>query len=148
MAIYWLPKGVSVNSDNYLDLLKNNLMTELQSEELEDFFFQQDGAPPHCAARCLEFLEKFFCDRVISRRTFQPWPASCPDLSPLYFWFWAEMDSIIQEKQPDSIESLKQIASEGAVQMGFEKIILLCDNFRRRVEKCRENEGGHLEAEM
>ena len=60
LPIFWFPKGVSVNDDNYLDLLKNNLMPELHSEELEEFFFQQDGAPPHCAAQCLEFLEEIF----------------------------------------------------------------------------------------
>ena len=35
-------------------------------------------------------------------------------LSTLDFWFWGEMDSIIQGKQPDSIESLKQTGNEEA----------------------------------
>ena len=60
-------------------------------------------------------------------------------LSTLDFWFWGEMDSIIQEKQPDSIESLKQIANEEAAQMDSEKIRRVCENFGRRVEKCIEN---------
>ena len=69
-------------------------------------------------------------------------------LSTLDFWFWGEMNSIIQGKQPDSIESLKQIATKGAAQMDSEKIRRVFENFRRRVEKCRENRGGHFEAEI
>ena len=60
-------------------------------------------------------------------------------LSTLDFWFWGEMDSIIQEKEPDSIEFLKQIANEEAAQMDSEKIRRVCENFGRRVEKCIEN---------
>ena len=95
------------------------------------------------------FTEEKFCGRLISRRTSRPcMPACSPDLSPLDFWFWGEMDRIIQEKQPDSIEALKQIVNEGAAQMDPGKIRRVCGNFRRRVEKCRENEGAHFEAEM
>ena len=58
------------------------------------------------------------------------------------------MDSIIQQKQPDSIESLKQIAIEGAAKMDSEIIRRVRENSGRQVEKCRENEGGHFEADM
>ena len=35
----------TVNSEVYLDMLRNWLMTQLQQEESPDFIFQQDGAP-------------------------------------------------------------------------------------------------------
>ncbi|QQP49097.1 Uncharacterized protein FKW44_009626 [Caligus rogercresseyi] len=45
----------------------------------------QDGAPQRLHNAALEFLNKKFRGRVISRRTENPWPAHSPDLSPWSF---------------------------------------------------------------
>ena len=39
----------NVSGDVYLQMLQNWLMDELIANEHEDFIYQQDGAPPHCA---------------------------------------------------------------------------------------------------
>ena len=99
LLIFWFPKNISVNSENYLKLLQDELWPSVQEEaHNEGYFFQQDGAPPHCARACLDFLSEKFPDRVISRRTETPWPACSPDLSPLDFWFWGDMEQKIRQK--------------------------------------------------
>ena len=32
-----------------------------------------------------------------------PWPACSPDLSPLYFWFWGVMETVLPEKKPQTV---------------------------------------------
>ena len=39
----------NVTGDVYLQMLQNWLMDELIANEHEDFIYQQDDAPPHCA---------------------------------------------------------------------------------------------------
>ena len=39
----------NATGDLYLQMLQNWLMDELFVNEREDFIYQQDGAPPHCA---------------------------------------------------------------------------------------------------
>ena len=39
----------NVTGDVYLQVLQNWLMDELIANEHEDFVYQQDSAPPHCA---------------------------------------------------------------------------------------------------
>ena len=57
LPLVWFPKGVSVNSDNYLKLLRDVLWPSIQEEaENEGYFYQLDGAPPHCARKCLDFV--------------------------------------------------------------------------------------------
>lgn len=149
LPIVWFQRGISVNSQNYLELLQNNMWPSVENNsDLENYFFQQDGATPHCAQKCLDFLLEKFPERVISRRTSHPWPASSPDLNLLDFWFWGEMEQVIQEKQPTSIDSLKAIVDEAAASMEPEKIHRACQNFRRRVEMCRLKEGGHFESNI
>ena len=46
--------------------------------------YQQDGEPPHCSDRPLEFLGRYFpVDRLIWHRTDFPWPPYSPDLKPM-----------------------------------------------------------------
>ena len=105
LPLVWFPKGVSVNSDNYLKLLRDVLWPSIQEEaENEGYFYQQDGAPPHCARKCLDFVLDTFSNRVISRRTDIPWPACSPDLSPLDYWFWGDLQEIVREKNPESLQ--------------------------------------------
>jgi len=48
--------------------------------------YQQDGTTPHCSNVSLEFLQWYFPgDRLISRRTDNPWPAHSPALQTISF---------------------------------------------------------------
>ena len=53
---------------------------------MNNVIYQQDGAPPHCSNVSLDFLNEYFPgDRLISRRTNNPWPACCAHV--LIEWF-------------------------------------------------------------
>jgi hypothetical protein len=87
-------------------------------------------------------------DRLISRRTEYAWPAHSPDLRPLDYWFWGEMDRLIHLRKPNDIPVLKKIIDEAANQMSEEKVRRAVSNFHRRVHLCTQNNGAHFEAEM
>jgi hypothetical protein len=83
-------KAVTVNSERYLKLMKCKFLPALRRkvENLDDVWFQQDGATPHTAARVLQWLDNTFGDQYISYRIANVWPPHSPDLNPLGFFLW------------------------------------------------------------
>jgi hypothetical protein len=149
LPIVWFNDGESVNSERYLNLLKKKLWPAVRSDANEQgYYYQQDGAPAHCSNECLSFLSDKFSDRVISRRSNQPWPAHSPDLSPLDYWFWGEMDSIVHQRKPSTIEDLKKLVSKTARKMSTENVRRAVASFSRRVQICAHKNGSHFEAEI
>ena len=149
LPIVWFKKGESVNSDRYLDMLKKKLWPAIRSDPLvSEYYYQQDGATPHCTRDCLEFLKEKFNGRVISRGTENPWPAHSPDLSPLDYWFWGQMQQIVYEKKPVDLEDMKKIVNNAAHRITTETVRRAVDSIRRRATACLLARGGHFEARL
>ena len=77
---------VTMNADRYIEMLRRRFIPALRRKrgfDLDTVVFQQDGAPPHCSDHTLQYLCQYFLgDRLISRRTDNPWPPYSPDLTP------------------------------------------------------------------
>ncbi|EFA11627.1 hypothetical protein TcasGA2_TC000005 [Tribolium castaneum] len=75
--------------------------------ELEDFFdglplqqrfnmwYMQNGALPHTQGNVVEYLNNVFPERWIGRNGPIPWPPRSMDLTPLDFYFWGHVKSIV-----------------------------------------------------
>ena len=49
----------SVDGENCLELLREVVVPQLNTKpNFHELFFQQDGAPPHCALRVKDYLTK------------------------------------------------------------------------------------------
>jgi len=57
-----------------------------------------------------------FCGRAISRKAENPWPARSPDLNPLDYWFWGQMQQIVYGKSPSNLEDMKKIVNNAVPQ--------------------------------
>ena len=149
LPIVWFQEGQSVNTEIYLNLLQNDMWPAVSDEaDSESYYFQQDGATPHCAKKCLDFLEEKFPGRVISRRTETPWPAHSPDMSSLDYWFWSALQSVVYMKRPKNLQELKEVVNNAASQIEEQEIRRSIENFSIRTQKCYQNKGGHFEAEL
>jgi len=59
----------TVTHDLYLNMLWNTVLLQLQRQhDNDDFFFQQDVAPPHYAVTVRKFLDEQLRNRWIGRR--------------------------------------------------------------------------------
>ena len=67
---------VAFNSERYIDMLRRRFIPAIRRKRVVDLntvVFQQDGAPPHCSNRTLEYLRQGVSgDRLISRRIDNP----------------------------------------------------------------------------
>ena len=110
-------------------------------------WFQQDGAPAHYSVIVRHFLDDIFQDRWIGRRGPVEWAPRSPDLTPMDFFFWGYVKSLVYcEKIRDRAHLLQKIsyacARISSDEDLFEKVRR---NFRYRVRTCFELGGQHFE---
>ncbi|GFU67947.1 putative transposase [Trichonephila clavipes] len=58
---------VTVNGDRYRNMVTNFFIPELNNHDVQELWFQQDGATCHTARATIDLLKDTFGDRLISR---------------------------------------------------------------------------------
>lgn len=140
---------VTVNSARYCDMLEHFLRTQLAHFEvehnLEDFWFQQDGATSHTARRPREILQEMFPDHLISLRGDINWPARSPDLSPCDFFLWGYLKSKVYEHRPRTLDQLKTAIRSETAAISQDMLVKVMRNFEERLRMCVASDGRHLD---
>ena len=73
---------------NYRHMIQEYLLLQLKNLDMQNLWFQQDGATPHTARETMAILRAAFPGRSISRVGEVPWPPRSPDLTPPDFFPW------------------------------------------------------------
>lgn len=139
-----------LTGDVYHDFLRDELpllLTEVPLHIYEHLILQQDGAPPHSSKRVKEYLNQLFPERWIGRGGPQQWPARSPDLTPLDFYLWGHMKSLVYKNKPHSREQLIQRIQEVTQEIKNNRPMLrrVTTSVLDRARKCIECEGSHFE---
>lgn len=137
-----------LNSENYLNFLRNDLNILLEDIDLQTrntMWFQHDGAPPHFGLQVRNWLNRAYPNRWIGRGSEAiAWPPRSPDLTPLDFFFWGALKDKVYARPIDSREELLQrimAASDEIRNSNF----LLSRQYRVRIALCIDNNGLHFE---
>ena len=118
-----------MTGDKYLEILKNQIFSQLQQlPNLHNFYFQQDGVPPHYSKGVCEYLDETFSLTWIGRRGSINWPARSPDLTPMDFFFWGVLKDKVYSQKPRS-DLCKNV----------------CRSIRDRLQSCVNQEGKQFE---
>ena len=100
------PTGGAVRPCGRLQSLWEELQTI--SADIQQEWFQQDGATPHTAAASRLWLQQRFPDRVISLKEAVQWAPHSPDLSPLDFFLRGYLKDRVYKDKPRTSEQLKR----------------------------------------
>ncbi|GFV96317.1 uncharacterized protein TNCV_2868961 [Trichonephila clavipes] len=71
------------------------------------FQFQQDGATCHTARATIDLLKDTFGDRLISRFGPVNWPPRSCDLTPLDYFLWGYVKSLVYADKPQTLDHLE-----------------------------------------
>ncbi|GFU09147.1 uncharacterized protein TNCV_1319831 [Trichonephila clavipes] len=87
--------NVTVNGDRYRAMIINFFIPELNNHDVQQPWFQQDRATCHTARATIDLLKDTLGDRLISR--FEPvnWPPRSCDLTPLDYFLWGYVKSLV-----------------------------------------------------
>ncbi|GFV51930.1 uncharacterized protein TNCV_1322831 [Trichonephila clavipes] len=86
--------NVTVNGDRYRAMITNFFIPELNNQDVQELWFQQDGATCHTARATIDLLKDTFGDRLISRFGPVNWPPRSCDLTPLDYFLWGYVKSL------------------------------------------------------
>ncbi|GFT35911.1 uncharacterized protein TNCV_2154631 [Trichonephila clavipes] len=96
--------NVTVNGDRYRAMITNFFIPELNNHDVQELWFQQDGATCHTARATIDLLKDTFGDRLISRFGPVNWPPRSCDLTPLDYFLWGNVKSLVYADKPQTLD--------------------------------------------
>ena len=137
-------RHVTVNGDRYRAMLEDYLRPELNELDIDDMWFQQDCATSYTARVTVDLLKGQFGERVISRNGPVEWlPRSC-DLTPLDFFLWGHIKSLVYANKPATLDDLKDNIQCEIANVSVEMCARVVENWVHRIDRCRRARGGHM----
>ena len=70
-------------------------------------WFQQDGATCHTATATIDLLKSKFGDKLISKNGPVNWPPRSCNLTPLDYFLWGYVKSLVYADKPAIIDALE-----------------------------------------
>ncbi|GFV85599.1 putative DD41D transposase [Trichonephila clavipes] len=136
--------NVTVNGDRYRAMITNFFIPELNNHDVQQLWFQQDGATCHTARATIDLLNDTFGDRLISRFGPVNWPPRSCDLTPLNYFLWGYVKSLIYADNPQTLDyledNIRRVIADIRPQM-LEKVI---ENWTSRLDYIRASHGSHM----
>ncbi|GFS81083.1 putative transposable element [Trichonephila clavipes] len=99
--------NVTVNGDRYRAMITNFFIPELNNHDVQELWFQQDGATCHTARATIDLLKDTFGDRLISLFGPVNWPPRSCDLAPLDYFLWGYVKSLVYADKPQTLNHLE-----------------------------------------
>ncbi|GFV54818.1 hypothetical protein TNCV_3683431 [Trichonephila clavipes] len=136
--------NVTVNGDRYRAMITNFFIPELNNHDVQELWFQQDGATCHTARATIDLLKYTFGDRLISRFGPMNWPPRSCDLTPLDYFLWGYIKSLVYADKPQALDHLedniRRVIADIRPQM-LEKVI---ENWTSRLNYIRASRGSPM----
>ncbi|GFV69648.1 putative transposable element [Trichonephila clavipes] len=133
--------NVTVNGDRYRAMITNFFIPELNNHDVQELWFQQDGATCHTARSTIDLLKDTFGDRLISRFGSVNWPPRSCDLTPLDYFLWGYVKSLVYADKPQTLDyledNIRRVIADIRPQM-LEKVI---ENWTSRLDYIRASRG-------
>ncbi|GFS76575.1 putative transposable element [Trichonephila clavipes] len=125
-------------------MITNFFIPELNNHDVQELWFQQDGATCHTARATIDLLKDRFSDRLISRFGPVNWPPRSCDLTPLDYFLWGYVKSLVYADKPQTLDHLedniRRVIADIRPQM-LEKVI---ENRMSRLDYIRARRGSHM----
>ncbi|GFX42355.1 transposable element Tc3 transposase [Trichonephila clavipes] len=126
--------NVTVNGDRYRAMITNFFIPELNNHDVQELWFQQDGATCHTARATIDLLKDTFGDRLISRFGPVNWPPRSCDLTTLDYFLWGYVKSLVYVDKPQTLDhfedNIRRVIADIRPQM-LEKVI---ENWTSRLD--------------
>ena len=85
-------------------------------------YLQHDGVPPHYTLHVRDYLNKSFPKRWLGRGGPVAWPPRSPELTPLDYYLWGHMKTLVYETKVDSRAALRDRIFAAAEHIGLRNL--------------------------
>ncbi|GFW30039.1 uncharacterized protein TNCV_1593571 [Trichonephila clavipes] len=129
----------SVNGDR--SRITNFFIPESNNHELR---FQQDGATCDTARATIDLLKDTFGDRLISRFGPVNWPPRCCDLTPLDYFLWGYVKSLVYADKPQTLDHLEDNIHRVIADIRPQMLKKVIENWTSRLDYIRASQSSHM----
>ncbi|GFU54655.1 uncharacterized protein TNCV_2161241 [Trichonephila clavipes] len=133
-----------LNGDRYRAIITNFFIPELNNHNVQELWFQQDGATCHTARATIDLLKDTLGDHLISRSGPVHWPPRSCDLTPLDYFLWGYVKSLVYADKPQTLDHLedniRRVIADIRPQMSGKVI----DNWTSRLDYIRASRGSPM----
>ncbi|GFW39610.1 putative transposable element [Trichonephila clavipes] len=137
--------NVTVNGDLYRAMITNFFIPELNNHDVQELWFQQDGATCHTARATIDLLKDTFGDRLISRFGPLNWPPRSCDLTPLDYFLWGYVKSLVYADKPQTLDHLEDNIRRVIADMRPQMLEKVIENWTSRLDYIRASRGSPMQ---
>ncbi|GFW88139.1 transposable element Tc3 transposase [Trichonephila clavipes] len=129
------------NTERALLIIDNKRIFEAERIEL---WFQQDGATCHTARATIDLLKDTFGDRLISRFGPVNWPPRSCDLTPLDYFLWGYVKSLVYADKPQTLDHLEDYIHRVIADIRPQMLEKVIENWTSRLDYIRASRGSPM----
>ena len=96
-----------VNGDRYRAMINDFFVHQLNNHDVQELWFQRNGATCHTARATIDLLKEMFGNRIVSRIGQDNWPPRLWDLTPLHYYLWGYVKLLVYADKPETIVHLE-----------------------------------------
>ncbi|GFX76842.1 DUF4817 domain-containing protein [Trichonephila clavipes] len=135
--------NVTVNGNRYRAMITNFFIPELNNHDVQELWFQQDGATCHTARATIDLLKDTFGDRLISHFGPVNWPPRSCDLTPLDYFLWGYVKSLVYADKPETLDHLEDNIRRVIADIRPQMLEKATENWTSRLDYIRASRGSH-----
>ncbi|GFS64322.1 transposable element Tc3 transposase [Trichonephila clavipes] len=109
-----------------------------------ELWFQQDGATCHTARATIDLLKDTFGDRLISRFGPVNWPPRSCDLTPLDYFLWGYVKSLLYADKPQTLDHLEDNIRRVIADIRPQMLENVIENWTSRLDYIQASRGSHM----
>ncbi|GFU19473.1 transposable element Tc3 transposase [Trichonephila clavipes] len=136
--------NVTFNGDRYRAMITNFFIPELNDHDVQELWFQQDGATCHIARATIDLLKDIFGDRLISHLGPVNWPPRSCDLTPLDYLLWGYVKSLVYADKPLTLDHLEDNICRVIADIRPQMLENVIENWTSRLDYIRASRGSPM----
>ncbi|GFT04133.1 DUF4817 domain-containing protein [Trichonephila clavipes] len=98
---------ITEGGNNWELVLNGNRLASITRGAMALSAFQQDGATCHTACATIDLLKDTLGDHLISHFGHVNWPPKSCDLTPLDYFLWSYVKSLVYADKPQALDHLE-----------------------------------------
>ncbi|GFV03542.1 transposable element Tc3 transposase [Trichonephila clavipes] len=136
--------NVTVNGERYRATTTNFFIPELNNHDVQELWFQQDGVTCYTARATIDLLKDTFGDRLISRFGPVNWPQRSCDLTPLDYFLWDYVKSLVYAVKSQTLDHLEDNIHRVIADIRPQMLKKVIENWTSRLDYIRASRGSSM----
>ncbi|GFW75032.1 DUF4817 domain-containing protein [Trichonephila clavipes] len=125
-------------------MITNFFIPELNNHDVQELWFQQDGATCHTTRATIDLLKDTFGDRLISRFGPVNWPPRSCDLTSLDYFLGSYVKSMVYADKPQTLDHLKDNIRRVIADIRSQMLEKVIENWTSRLDYIRASRGSPM----